>query len=572
VGLKRLFKYAFEYAHEHDFKKITFADKPNVMRKSGFFAKKILDQVSKNYPHISFEILNVDAVGLWMVKSPEKFGVIVAENMFGDILSDVGAGVMGGLGFAPSANIGNNFAYFEPVHGSAPAHAGLNKANPSAMFLTIALMLRHFLYNKEADQIEKAVFAVVQENKYVTYDLGGNASTKEMANRIIHNIKHGIGSLKNISFIATGNELVKGEILDTNSQYFSKKCHGLNMNIISQQIITDDKSKIKECILSKLKDNQAIIICGGLGPTSDDKTRYAVAEIAKRELNYNEHVWNYINNRLITFGIAVHQSNRKQALFPNGSEIIENPNGTAYGFKLLIDSQKIIYVLPGPPKECRPMFDNFVLPDLIQNGYQKQNSKHITYKMLGVIESDIADDIDDIVSNLNVETAYRWNYPYLDIKLNVFDINIKEIMLLIEEKYSGFIISKNDLSASDQLSQVLCEKNIPKDFMIQDNLTRGELLTRIDNLKGNDFHYLSDLQSEYIYPCIIFNGLDEYHQKKSFTGKTYLSCKIIKEGNEVYSNEVYIPFRDEDVIEYAFEYASFQILKFIQNDMETVNE
>ncbi|WP_199154431.1 isocitrate/isopropylmalate dehydrogenase family protein [Chromobacterium sp. ASV23] len=183
-GLSRLFRFAFEYARSQGFDRVTLADKPNVLRHSGAFAREILESVAADYPDISHHIDNVDAVALWMVRRPERFGVIVAENMFGDILSDLGAGVMGGLGLAPSANIGDAGAYFEPVHGSAPAYAGLNKANPSAMFLTIAMLLEHLGYRREAAAIQSAV-AETARSACRTYDLGGNASTREMAAAII---------------------------------------------------------------------------------------------------------------------------------------------------------------------------------------------------------------------------------------------------------------------------------------------------------------------------------------------------------------------------------------------------
>ncbi len=142
-GLERLFQTAFEYARKHHFTRVTFADKPNVMRESGHFAGSIFHEVAARFPEITADIHNVDAIALWLVRKPHEFGVIVAENMFGDILSDLAAGVMGGLGLAPSANIGSHVAYFEPVHGSAPGMAGQGKANPCAMFYTIALMLEY---------------------------------------------------------------------------------------------------------------------------------------------------------------------------------------------------------------------------------------------------------------------------------------------------------------------------------------------------------------------------------------------------------------------------------------------
>lgn len=184
AGLTRLFQFAFRYAESHQMKRVTFADKPNVLRQSGRFAREIFESIAYHYPHIKADILNADAVALWLIRRPEEFGVVVAENMFGDILSDVGAGIMGGLGFAPSANIGQKKCYFEPVHGSAPQIAP-GTANPSAMFLTIALLLEHLGYEKEARLVKHSVSTVVNKSRFVTYDLGGHSSTVDMAYAII---------------------------------------------------------------------------------------------------------------------------------------------------------------------------------------------------------------------------------------------------------------------------------------------------------------------------------------------------------------------------------------------------
>lgn len=183
-SLKRLFEFAFQYATDHGMKRVSFADKPNVLRESAAFARDIFESVASCYPQIDADILNVDAIALWLVKSPERFGVIVCENMFGDILSDLGAGIMGGLGLAPSANIGQTTCYFEPVHGSAP-RIGANKANPAAMFLTISMLLEHFSFNQHAQKIKQAVKDVINDKQYLTYDLGGKSTTKDMANAII---------------------------------------------------------------------------------------------------------------------------------------------------------------------------------------------------------------------------------------------------------------------------------------------------------------------------------------------------------------------------------------------------
>ena len=184
VGLLRLFEFGFAYAKAHAYKRVTLADKPNVLRQSSAFARELFESVAANYPGIEIDIVNVDAMALWLIKRPEKFGVIIAENMFGDILSDLGAGIMGGLGLAPSANIGKKYSYFEPVHGSAPRMKP-DCANPCAMFLSIGLLLEHFAYPDAAEKIKKAVQTVIKQGRCLTYDLGGSASTVEMADTII---------------------------------------------------------------------------------------------------------------------------------------------------------------------------------------------------------------------------------------------------------------------------------------------------------------------------------------------------------------------------------------------------
>ncbi|MCY7115584.1 isocitrate/isopropylmalate dehydrogenase family protein [Streptococcus mutans] len=185
-GFDRLLKFSSEWAISHGKTNIVIADKPNVFRNSSSLIFELIQKYSKIYPQLHYKIENVDAVGMWMIKKPEKYEVIVCENQFGDILSDVGAGIMGGLGVAYSGNFGsNNLSYFEPVHGSAPKYAGLNKANPIAMFLSIAMMLEHLNYKKESSAIERAVRKAVGNTNYRTFDLLGLASLKESANYII---------------------------------------------------------------------------------------------------------------------------------------------------------------------------------------------------------------------------------------------------------------------------------------------------------------------------------------------------------------------------------------------------
>jgi isocitrate/isopropylmalate dehydrogenase/regulator of RNase E activity RraA len=180
-GMDRLLRFGFDFARDHGYRRVTVADKPNVLRASGNHLRERLERVATQYPEIESEILNVDAVALWMVRRPERFGVVLAENMFGDILSDLGAGVMGGLGLASSGNLGETGSYFEPVHGSAPGLAGQGRANPMAALLTFAQMFGHLGLTVPARALHAAVREVVRKRATVTYDLGGTASTTEAA-------------------------------------------------------------------------------------------------------------------------------------------------------------------------------------------------------------------------------------------------------------------------------------------------------------------------------------------------------------------------------------------------------
>ncbi|MET9426917.1 isocitrate/isopropylmalate family dehydrogenase [Streptomyces sp. NPDC003036] len=183
-GMDRLLRYGFAYARSRGYTRLTLVDKPNVLRNSSDHLRERLELVAGAYPDIETEILNVDAVALWMVRRPERFGVLVAENMFGDILSDLGAGVMGGLGLAPSGNIGDHGSYFEPVHGSAPGMAGQGRANPMAMMLAVAQLLDHLDLSVPGDELRAAVRTVAARRTTVTYDMGGTSGTREVAQAV----------------------------------------------------------------------------------------------------------------------------------------------------------------------------------------------------------------------------------------------------------------------------------------------------------------------------------------------------------------------------------------------------
>jgi 3-isopropylmalate dehydrogenase len=183
-GCTNIVRSAFEYAKKYGRKKITLIEKPNVIRETSGMMTRIARAISKEYPSIKFDEVNVDAACMWLVKNPESFDVIVTSNMFGDLVSDLAAQLVGGLGFASSGNIGDKVAVFEPTHGSAPKYAGQHKVNPIACILAAKLMLDYLKEEKAAGKIENAVARVIMEGKVRTYDMGGKNTSLEVAKEI----------------------------------------------------------------------------------------------------------------------------------------------------------------------------------------------------------------------------------------------------------------------------------------------------------------------------------------------------------------------------------------------------
>ena len=181
---ERICRFAFEYAERTDRNKVTAVHKANVLKKTDGIFKDNFYQVAEEFSGVESDDKYVDATAMFFITKPDMFNVIVTTNLFGDILSDEGAGLVGGLGLIPSANIGENYGLFEPVHGSAPRLAGKGVANPSAMVLSAVMMLDYLNESEEARKLEKALINVLNEGKIVTNDLGGNASTMEMAAEI----------------------------------------------------------------------------------------------------------------------------------------------------------------------------------------------------------------------------------------------------------------------------------------------------------------------------------------------------------------------------------------------------
>jgi 3-isopropylmalate dehydrogenase len=183
-GSERIVRAAFEFAQQHGRKKVTFVHKANVVRATDGLFLEEAKKVAKDYPFIETDEANVDAIGMWLLKNPFNYDVLVAPNLYGDIISDLCAQMVGGLGFGCSGNIGHKLAVFEPTHGSAPKHAGKQKANPIATILAAKMMLEWLGEPELAERLEAATAAVIAEGRVRTYDMGGSSTTAQMGEAI----------------------------------------------------------------------------------------------------------------------------------------------------------------------------------------------------------------------------------------------------------------------------------------------------------------------------------------------------------------------------------------------------
>ncbi|HOC25577.1 MAG TPA: isocitrate/isopropylmalate dehydrogenase family protein [bacterium] len=183
-GCRNIIRDSFEYAKKYGYKTVTVVEKPNVVRETSGLMVREARKIAAEYPGIELWEANIDAMCMWLIKNPQDYGVLVTSNLFGDIISDLCAQLIGGLGFSSSGNIGDNYAVFEPTHGSAPKYAGQYKVNPMAMLFTVKLMLDWLGESRMAERLEKACAAVIAEGVVRTYDMGGTNTSLDVARAV----------------------------------------------------------------------------------------------------------------------------------------------------------------------------------------------------------------------------------------------------------------------------------------------------------------------------------------------------------------------------------------------------
>lgn len=363
-----------------------------------------------------------------------------------------------------------------------------------------------------------------------------------------------------IGLLATGDEVQNGDILNTNAQRIANLLSDAQFQIGEHMVAGDDHATMVRALQYLLEHHQAVIITGGLGPTSDDKTRFALAEVLGCDLIFFDNVWHDIVTRMQSLGLTVPENNRQQALFPADAIIIPNNAGTAAGCKVTF-GDRIIYMLPGPPSECMPMVHHMVLPDLLQQGWQgKEVSRY--WRLYGVSESHVATWIEPLLADYPCRIGYRLDFPYLEFKLfTQTEAELANIVALLEPRLSQHFLVDSYIPASTKLKQRLAEPDCPK-LVLLDNATRG-MLAQI--LSSPDTAAHLDLIGHAPDPSaviITLSGLDTYwHQLKDMT--TDELTLHVSHGDKQTQETYTLPYRYQRTVHYATEFAAAKILDWL---------
>ncbi len=361
-----------------------------------------------------------------------------------------------------------------------------------------------------------------------------------------------------IALLATGDEIIHGDTLNTNSHNLAHALSTEGLSLGLQLVCSDKEHELYDCLAFLATNHDIIIVTGGLGPTSDDRTRFALGRFLNTELVEFPTAIQHIHNRLGVSANELNPGNRQQALFPATASILPNPNGTAMGCYVAWQN-KLFILLPGPPRECLPMFNNHVLPLLQQMTHS--DKQLFKWRLFGVAESRIAQEIDEALAGLDCKTGYRLDTPYIECKVRCkshLSETVKQIVAAIAAPY---IIATPEQKASELLHETIVRKKIP--IVIIDEVTGGVLQTLIQ--QPSSYPWLKFYQDETAILHFHLRGLREYWAGEGQKGKSQLSIDYRNAGiNGQETQETHeIPYRSPLVIHYAAEWLSFRLFHLI---------
>ncbi len=371
-----------------------------------------------------------------------------------------------------------------------------------------------------------------------------------------------------IALLATGDEIVNGDILNTNSQTTAQKLTENGFVVGMHASAGDHDAEIIAAMHFLLQHHQALIITGGLGPTSDDRTRFCLSDAVNKPLEFNAESWQRIQNRFkeLSYG-EIPASNKQQCLFPQGATVYPNYRGTADACKVEYQG-KIIYMLPGPPHECLKILDDNVIPDLQQQQQIKPSNRiFLKWRLFGIGEGSIAEELDALMQDYDCETGYRAAFPFIEFKLNIaHGEDVEHIRTLVEDVIAPYLICTAKHTASELFCQALTQQDTT--IVITDEATGGllatSLLTPETHSKLLFTHHRAGLpaNADDAEISVHITGLDEFWQ--SSTNKQTKFQLHWSDKHEQKIIEEAIPYRNRAVRHYAIELICYHLLELLR--------
>jgi molybdenum cofactor synthesis domain-containing protein len=342
------------------------------------------------------------------------------------------------------------------------------------------------------------------------------------------------------SVVTVGEELLRGDVVDTNGTEAARMVTEAGYWVRVRHCVPDEEQSITDAVREGLGRDGIIVVTGGLGPTSDDVTRFGVAQALGSPLEHREEAWQAVVRRLTQFDLPVHEDNRRQALMPTGARLLPNPNGTAWGAVMHAGATRVVMV-PGPPKECLPMLRTVL-------GQHKPPRERMSWRTLGLIEADAAARVDALLSRHapDVKASFRWSYPFVDVTIDCPPSDFSELGAQIERALDGHVVSRTERTAIQELAGVLDGRSVTVD----DRLTGGVLTCVLEDMGS-----VNALETEEAIPVILEGDWDRGSRHRH-TGTLTVRCRV---GPDTY--HLALPNRGPEVLDAAVEFAAWSLLR-----------
>lgn len=360
-----------------------------------------------------------------------------------------------------------------------------------------------------------------------------------------------------IAILATGDEIIHGDTLNTNGHNMAHALSSESMPLGTQLACRDKEKDIVEGMQFLSQRHDILIIIGGLGPTSDDRTRFALARFLNIPLIEHEAAIAHILARLTPANLELNQGNRQQAYFPSTATLLPNPHGTALGCSI-IHHNKLIILLPGPPIECLTMFTDHVLPR-IRNHQPRSNKQLLKWRLFGASEGMIAETLDNALKHLPCETGYRLERPYLEFKVICASQDTTTVSTIIDPILKPYIIATPKQRASECLQDTIAHRK--QSVSIMDEATGGLLQTLIQH--PSNYAWLRFQNDDHATWHFHLQGLSEYWQQKTDSKTTHVTLHYRNEkvdGEETHTLPYYGPW----VVNSAAEWLAFRMVEIIR--------